>query len=183
MPPLLNESQLHTLRRCHEPHYAGETRASVCGTGAASSATKNFCFAPPPPHFSGLAVIRITSACSCVHPGFQILADVWRADCLQELQPPWMASRTAPWVGAGPLRPVRELLPVRPGGGKHSLDCGSGPSGGLSDPPIILALLVNQLQSERFKKFTQTVLYSPAFISTVVVVGIMFVILSPRSGW
>lgn len=48
--------------------------------------------------------------------------------------------------------------------------------------PIILALLVNQLQSEKFKKFTQTVLYSPAFISTVVVVGIMFVILSPRSG-
>ena len=48
--------------------------------------------------------------------------------------------------------------------------------------PIILALLVNQLQSERFKKFTQTVLYSPAFISTVVVVGIMFVLLSPRSG-
>jgi len=48
--------------------------------------------------------------------------------------------------------------------------------------PIILALLVHQLQSEKFKKFTQTVLYSPAFISTVVVVGIMFVILSPRSG-
>jgi putative aldouronate transport system permease protein len=48
--------------------------------------------------------------------------------------------------------------------------------------PIILALLVNQLQGERFKKFTQTVLYSPAFISTVVVVGIMFVVLSPRSG-
>ena len=48
--------------------------------------------------------------------------------------------------------------------------------------PIILALLVNQLQSERFKKFTQTVLYSPAFISTVVVVGIMFVLFSPRSG-
>ena len=48
--------------------------------------------------------------------------------------------------------------------------------------PIVLALLVNQLQSEKFKKFTQTVLYSPAFISTVVVVGIMFVVLSPRSG-
>ncbi|MHA7176551.1 ABC transporter permease [Arthrobacter sp. Sr24] len=48
--------------------------------------------------------------------------------------------------------------------------------------PIMLALVVNQLQSERFKKFTQTVLYSPAFISTVVVVGIMFVLLSPRSG-
>ncbi len=48
--------------------------------------------------------------------------------------------------------------------------------------PIILALLVNQLQSEKFKKFTQTVLYSPAFISTVVVVGIIFVLLSPRAG-
>ncbi|TAP26069.1 sugar ABC transporter permease [Arthrobacter sp. S41] len=48
--------------------------------------------------------------------------------------------------------------------------------------PIILALLVNGLQSEKFKKFTQTVLYSPAFISTVVVVGMMFVLLSPRSG-
>ncbi|WP_336853645.1 ABC transporter permease [Sinomonas albida] len=48
--------------------------------------------------------------------------------------------------------------------------------------PIVLALLVNQLQSERFRKFTQTVLYSPALISTVVVVGIVFVLLSPRSG-
>ncbi|HKU10820.1 MAG TPA: ABC transporter permease subunit [Sinomonas sp.] len=48
--------------------------------------------------------------------------------------------------------------------------------------PIALALLVNQLQSERFRKFTQTVLYSPAMISTVVVVGIVFVLLSPRSG-
>ena len=48
--------------------------------------------------------------------------------------------------------------------------------------PIILALLVNQLQSERFKKFTQTVLYSPSFISIVVVVGIMFVVLSPGPG-
>ncbi|WAH99179.1 ABC transporter permease [Arthrobacter sp. MMS18-M83] len=48
--------------------------------------------------------------------------------------------------------------------------------------PIVLALLVNQLQARRFKKLTQTVLYSPAFISTVVVVGMMFVLLSPRSG-
>ncbi len=48
--------------------------------------------------------------------------------------------------------------------------------------PIILALLVNGLQGEKFKKFAQTVLYSPAFISTVVVVGMMFVLLSPRSG-
>ncbi|MHC6220556.1 ABC transporter permease [Arthrobacter sp. MMS24-S77] len=48
--------------------------------------------------------------------------------------------------------------------------------------PIVLALLVNQLQARRFKQLTQTVLYSPAFISTVVVVGMMFVLLSPRSG-
>ncbi|MFP5315379.1 MAG: ABC transporter permease [Actinomycetes bacterium] len=48
--------------------------------------------------------------------------------------------------------------------------------------PIILALIVNQLQSERFKKFTQTVLYSPSFISVVVVVGMIHLLFSPRSG-
>ncbi|WP_447587767.1 hypothetical protein [Microbacterium lacticum] len=48
--------------------------------------------------------------------------------------------------------------------------------------PIILALVVNQLQSERFKKFTQTVLYSPSFISVVVVAGMIFLLFSPRSG-
>ena len=30
--------------------------------------------------------------------------------------------------------------------------------------PIILALIVNQLPSERFKRLTQTVLYSPSFL-------------------
>jgi putative aldouronate transport system permease protein len=48
--------------------------------------------------------------------------------------------------------------------------------------PIILALIVNQLQSERFKKFTQTVLYSPSFISVVVVVGMIHLLFSPRAG-
>lgn len=48
--------------------------------------------------------------------------------------------------------------------------------------PIILALLVNQLMSRRFKAFTQTVLYAPAFISTVIVVGLIYVLFSPRSG-
>lgn len=48
--------------------------------------------------------------------------------------------------------------------------------------PIILALIVNQLQSERIKKFTQTVLYSPSFISVVVVVGMVHLLFSPRSG-
>jgi putative aldouronate transport system permease protein len=48
--------------------------------------------------------------------------------------------------------------------------------------PIVLALVVNQLQSDRFKKFTQTVLYSPSFISVVVVVGMIFLLFSPRAG-
>lgn len=48
--------------------------------------------------------------------------------------------------------------------------------------PIILALIVNQLQSERFKKFTQSVLYSPSFISVVVVVGMIHLLFSPRAG-
>lgn len=48
--------------------------------------------------------------------------------------------------------------------------------------PIVLALIVNQLQSERFKKFTQTVLYAPSFISVVVIVGMIHLLFSPRSG-
>ncbi len=48
--------------------------------------------------------------------------------------------------------------------------------------PIMLALLVNQLQSARFRRFAQSVIYAPTFISTVVVVGMAFVLLSPRSG-
>ena len=48
--------------------------------------------------------------------------------------------------------------------------------------PIMLALLVNQLAQGRFRRFVQNVLYAPTFISTVVVVGILFILLSPRSG-
>ena len=48
--------------------------------------------------------------------------------------------------------------------------------------PIVLALIVNQLQNERFKKFTQTVLYAPSFISVVVIVGMIHLLFSPRSG-
>ena len=47
--------------------------------------------------------------------------------------------------------------------------------------PIILALLVNQLAG-RFKKFTQTVIYTPHFISTVVIAGMLYLFLSPTSG-
>lgn len=48
--------------------------------------------------------------------------------------------------------------------------------------PIILALLLNQLPSKRYKKVVQTVIYAPHFISTVVMVGIIFLFFSPSSG-
>lgn len=49
-------------------------------------------------------------------------------------------------------------------------------------PPIILALLLNQVQHERYKKFVQTVTYAPHFISVVVMVSMLFCFLSPRNG-
>ena len=48
--------------------------------------------------------------------------------------------------------------------------------------PILLALLINQMASQRFRKFTQTVIYAPHFISPVVIVGMLFLFLSPNSG-
>jgi putative aldouronate transport system permease protein len=48
--------------------------------------------------------------------------------------------------------------------------------------PIVLALMLNELKSERYKKFAQTALYAPHFISTVVLVGIMHTIFSPSIG-
>ncbi|MBO4299628.1 MAG: sugar ABC transporter permease [Clostridia bacterium] len=48
--------------------------------------------------------------------------------------------------------------------------------------PILLAITLNQLRSERFKRIVQTVTYLPHFISTVVLVGMLFVFLSPSYG-
>lgn len=48
--------------------------------------------------------------------------------------------------------------------------------------PIILALLLNQLRSRRIKKAMQTIVYLPHFISTVVMVSLLTVLLSPNSG-
>lgn len=45
--------------------------------------------------------------------------------------------------------------------------------------PIILALLLNYSTMSRFKRFTQTVTYAPHLISTVVMVGMLMVFLSP----
>ena len=48
--------------------------------------------------------------------------------------------------------------------------------------PIILAILLNQLEWPRMKKFTQTAIYVPHFISTTVMAGILYLFLSPING-
>ena len=48
--------------------------------------------------------------------------------------------------------------------------------------PVILALLLNQLRNKRFKTFVQTATYAPHFISTVVLVGMMYIFCSPATG-
>ncbi|WP_082794476.1 sugar ABC transporter permease [Halobacillus sp. KGW1] len=44
--------------------------------------------------------------------------------------------------------------------------------------PIIVALLLNQMINERYKRFVQTVIYAPHFISVVVLAGMVFVFFS-----
>lgn len=48
--------------------------------------------------------------------------------------------------------------------------------------PILLAILLNQLRSKRFKSFTQTAIYVPHFISTVVLAGMIYLFFSPVNG-
>lgn len=48
---------------------------------------------------------------------------------------------------------------------------------------ILLALLLNQVRHKRFKSLAQTVTYAPHFISMVVLVGMLSMILSPRTGF
>ncbi len=48
--------------------------------------------------------------------------------------------------------------------------------------PIILALMLNQVRFQRFKRITQTVLYAPHFISVMVVCGMIKIFLSPSGG-
>ncbi|WP_407638852.1 ABC transporter permease [Bacillus niameyensis] len=48
--------------------------------------------------------------------------------------------------------------------------------------PVIMALLLNQLVHRRFKRIVQTVTYAPHFISVVVLVGMLYLFLSPRNG-
>ncbi|MHC1685876.1 MAG: ABC transporter permease [Clostridiaceae bacterium] len=46
--------------------------------------------------------------------------------------------------------------------------------------PIILALMVNRIKNEGIKKKVQLILYAPNFISVVVLVGMLFLFLSPE---
>lgn len=48
--------------------------------------------------------------------------------------------------------------------------------------PILFAILVNQLRANRFKRVFQTITYMPHFISTIVIVGLMMILLSPGNG-
>lgn len=48
--------------------------------------------------------------------------------------------------------------------------------------PIVLALLINQIGSTRIKGFVQTITYMPHFISTVVIVAMISIFLSPGTG-
>lgn len=48
--------------------------------------------------------------------------------------------------------------------------------------PIILALVLNEVQNAKFRKFFQTVSYAPHFISTVIVCSMVTLFLSPSAG-
>lgn len=49
--------------------------------------------------------------------------------------------------------------------------------------PILFALLLNEMRSHRYKKIVQTVSYMPNFISTVAMVGMLTMMLSPSAGF
>jgi putative aldouronate transport system permease protein len=48
--------------------------------------------------------------------------------------------------------------------------------------PVILALLLNELRIQWFKRAAQTIIYVPHFLSWVIIAGIMYQLLSPVSG-
>ncbi|MHB8130797.1 MAG: ABC transporter permease [Mobilitalea sp.] len=48
--------------------------------------------------------------------------------------------------------------------------------------PILLAVLLNELAFRRFKRFTQTIIYLPHFLSWIIISGIAKQLLAPRTG-
>ena len=49
--------------------------------------------------------------------------------------------------------------------------------------PIIMALFFNELRSEKYKRFAQTVMYAPHFISMVVLISMLNLFFSPQYGF
>lgn len=48
--------------------------------------------------------------------------------------------------------------------------------------PIILALVLNELPFKRFKRFTQTVVYMPHFLSWIIISGLALQLFAPTNG-
>ncbi len=48
--------------------------------------------------------------------------------------------------------------------------------------PIIIAILLNEMRGQRRKRFFQTVLYMPHFLSWAILAGILFTLFSPQTG-
>ncbi|MDF2673986.1 MAG: transporter permease subunit [Clostridiales bacterium] len=48
--------------------------------------------------------------------------------------------------------------------------------------PIVLAIIVNEIKGKHFKKVLQNITYIPHFLSVVVVVGMLYIFLSPQTG-
>ena len=49
--------------------------------------------------------------------------------------------------------------------------------------PIVLALILNEIRNERYKRFAQTVMYAPHFISMVVLVSMLTIFFDPNFGF
>ncbi|NOU95829.1 ABC transporter permease subunit [Paenibacillus sp. LMG 31456] len=48
--------------------------------------------------------------------------------------------------------------------------------------PIVLSLMMNEVRREKFKRFVQTLIYVPHFVSWVVVVGVFYMLLTTEGG-
>lgn len=48
--------------------------------------------------------------------------------------------------------------------------------------PVLLAIMLNQAKNMKFRKFVQSVVYCPHFISIVVLTSMLYIFLSPRNG-
>lgn len=93
------------------------------------------------------------------------------------MQPVW----ELPWVGLDNFTHAFSLQPFRDAIRNtimfSALDLAVG-----FPAPIILALLLNELKMERFKKVTQTITYMPHFLSWIIVGGLAVSLFSTANG-